>query len=145
MKNGKASWLFIEEVSLTIREAMETSQLQFFAKELERAMKQLEKVAGFLFNVAREKGIDVYLSDASLFLEFYGLIVISWQWLIQGITAKKALSEKCSKKDNNFYNGKIFTMNYFFRYELPKIQGLATRLMDKDNLTINMKTEYFKD
>ena len=145
MKNGKAALLFVEEVNQTIKTAFKIPKLDFCASEMEKAMKQLEKVAGFLFNVAGEKGIDVYLSDASLFLEFYGLIVISWQWLIQGIAAENALSGKCSKKDNNFYKGKLFTMNYFFRYELPKTYGLATRLMDKDNLTINMKTKYFKD
>ncbi|MCK5696405.1 MAG: acyl-CoA dehydrogenase, partial [Desulfobacula sp.] len=145
MKNGKAGLLFLEEVTLTIRAATGIVGLEFFAQELDRTMKQLEKVVGFLFNVVGEKGIDIYLSDASLFLEFYSLIVISWQWLIQGIAAQKALSENCSKKDKNFYNGKVFTMNYFFRYELPKTYGLASRLMDKDNLTVNMNTEYFKD
>jgi len=145
MKNGKAGLLFLEEVKQTIQHAQEIPGLEFFAQELEKSMKQLEKVVGFLFNVAGEKGIDIYLSDASLFLEFYGLIAISWQWLIQGITAQKALSGNCSKKDKNFYNGKFFTMNYFFRYELPKTCGLASRLMDEDNLTVNMKTEYFKD
>ncbi|MBU1696448.1 MAG: acyl-CoA dehydrogenase, partial [Proteobacteria bacterium] len=145
MKNGKAALLFIEEVRLTIQAAMEIKGLEFFAIELQKAMKLLEKVAGFLFNVAKEKGIEVYLSDATLFLEFYGLIVISWQWLIQGIVAQKALAENCSKKDKNFYKGKVFAMNYFFRYELPKTLGLASRLMDNDNLTIDMKTKYFKD
>jgi butyryl-CoA dehydrogenase len=144
-KNGKAGLLFLEEVKESIRAANETSELEFFAGQLESAMKQLEKVVGFLFNVAGEKGADAYLSDATVFLEFYSLIVISWQWLIQGISAKKALLEKCSKKDRNFYNGKLFTMNYFFRYELSKISGLASRLTDGDNLTLNMKTEYFKD
>jgi len=145
MKNGKAALLFIEEVTLTISAAMEIKGLQFFAGELQRVMKLLEKVAGFLFNVAHEKGVEVYLSDSTLFLEFYGLIVISWQWLIQGIAAQKAMAQDCSKKDTNFYKGKFFAMNYFFRYELPKTLGLAARLMDDDNLTVDMKTEYFKD
>ncbi len=145
MKNGKAALLFIEEVTSTINGAKEFTELEFFVTRLETALKELEKVAGFLFTVANKKGIDVYLSDASLFLEFYGLIVISWQWLIQGVAATKALSGDCSKKDKHFYTGKLFTMNYFFRYELPKTCGLASRLMDNDNLTIDMKTEYFKD
>lgn len=145
IKNGKAGLLFLEEVKQTIKIAMKVPELEFFAHQLESSMEQLEKVVGFLFNIAGKKGIDTYLSDASLFLEFYGLIVISWQWLTQGIAAEKALSKDCSKKDKNFYQGKLFTMNYFFRYELPKTYGLASRLMDGDNLTLNMKTEYFKD
>ncbi|MCK5100838.1 MAG: acyl-CoA dehydrogenase, partial [Desulfobacteraceae bacterium] len=145
IKNGKAGLLFLEEVKESIRAAREIPEFEFFADQLESAIKQLEKVVGFLFNVAGEKGVAAYLSDASLFLEFYSLIVISWQWLIQGLAADKALKKKCSKKDTNFYNGKLFTMNYFFRYELSKISGLASRLMDGDDLTLNMKPEYFKD
>ncbi len=61
------------------------------------------------------------------------------------IAAQKAMAQDCSKKDTNFYKGKFFAMNYFFRYELPKTLGLAARLMDDDNLTVDMKTEYFKD
>jgi len=145
MKNGKAALLFIEEVTLTIQAAIKIKGLEFFARKLETEMKQLETVSGFLFNVAREKGIEVYLSDATVFLEFYGLIVIAWQWLIQGIAAQKALAQNCSIKESHFYTGKLFAMNYFFRYELPKTLGLAERLMDSDNLTVDMKTEYFKD
>lgn len=145
MKNGKAGLLFIDEVKEAIRNARKIEGLEFFADQLEKAMKQLEKVVGFLFNVAGEKGAEAYLSDASLFLEFFSLIVISWQWLIQGIAAEKAMSENCSKKDMSFYKGKLFAMNYFFRYELVKTYGSSSRLMDGDDLTLNMKTEYFKD
>jgi len=145
MKDGKAGLLFSEEVKKTIIEAAKIPELEFFADKLAKELKQLEQLLGFLFNVAAKKGIDTYLSDASLFLKLFGLVVISWQWLIQGIAAKKALSENCSKKDTNFYNGKLYTMNYFFRYELSKTAGLASRLMDGDNLTLNMKPEYFKD
>lgn len=145
IKNGKAGLLFIEEVNQTIRTAKEITGLGFFIHALVKAMNLLEKVMGFLFDVAGKKGFDVYLSDATLFLEFFSLIVVSWQWLIQGIAAQKALSGNCSKKDILFYKGKYFAMNYFFRYELSKTDGLSTRLMDGDNLTIDMKTEYFKD
>ncbi|MBU1342520.1 MAG: acyl-CoA dehydrogenase, partial [Proteobacteria bacterium] len=145
MKNGKAGLLFIDEVNQTIRTAAKIAELDFFTHKLSKAMEELKKVTGFLFNVAGEKGIDVYLSDATLFLEFFSLIVISWQWLIQGICAQNAVSGDCSKKESFFYNGKLFTLNYFFRYELPKTKGIAMRLMDQDNLTIHMKTDYFKD
>ncbi|WP_299981812.1 acyl-CoA dehydrogenase [Desulfobacula sp.] len=145
MQNGKAAFLFVDEVKQTIHTALEIPGLEFFATQLANAMKELEKVTGFLFTAFGEKGVDVYLSDATLFLEFYSRIVISWQWLIQGIASQKALFGKCSKKEKNFYQGKVFTMNYFFRYELSKAAALATRLMDKDNLTVEMKSEYFKD
>ncbi|MCL5123466.1 MAG: acyl-CoA dehydrogenase C-terminal domain-containing protein, partial [Deltaproteobacteria bacterium] len=55
-----------------------------------------------------------------------------------GLTAQKLLSQttfsredgNCSANDKEFYQGKLHTMKYFFHYELPKIQGLAARLME---------------
>jgi hypothetical protein len=55
------------------------------------------------------------------------------------------LSLKPSGIEADFYQGKFYTFRYFFRYELPKIEGLAKRLMDADGLTVEMKDSYFSD
>ena len=39
----------------------------------------------------------------------------------------------------------MFTLRYFFSYELPKTLGLAKRLLDDDRLTVEMQAEYFDD
>jgi butyryl-CoA dehydrogenase len=39
-------------------------------------------------------------------------------------------------EDQLFYNSKIQTMRFYFQYELPRLQGLFTRLMDATRLTI---------
>lgn len=145
MKNGKAGLLFLEELDRTIQAAQAFSELEYVTDALAAAKKQLETVAGFLFKVAGENKIDAYLSDATLFLDFFGLIVISWQWLIQGVAAEKALAGKPSKKEMRFYRGKLFAMHYFFRYELPKTHGLCARLMDGDHLTLDMDPQFFTD
>jgi butyryl-CoA dehydrogenase len=72
-------------------------------------------------------------------------VTIAWQWLLQGISAQKALKNGDRKKDINFYEGKMFTLRYFFGYELPKTLGLAKRLRDDDRLTVEMQTDYFND
>ncbi|MCF8092478.1 MAG: acyl-CoA dehydrogenase [Desulfotignum sp.] len=145
MKNGKAGQLFLAELDHTIQAAQSFSGLGYAAAALSAARKQLEAVAGFLLQVAGQQKIEAYLSDATLFLEFFGLIVISWQWLIQGISAEKALAEKSSRKEVRFYRGKLFAMHYFFRYELPRTRGLSVRLMDGDYLTLDMDSEYLTD
>jgi butyryl-CoA dehydrogenase len=87
----------------------------------------------------------VFLADATLYLEFFGIVAVAWQWLLQGLAAQKALDIGTRKKDLNFYHGKLFTMRYFYKYELPKTLGLAKRLTDDDHLTVTMKTEFFDD
>ncbi len=85
------------------------------------------------------------MADATLYLEFFGIVTIAWQWLQQGIAAQKSLKNGARKKDLNFYEGKMFTLRYFYGYELPKMLGLAKRLMDDDRLTVEMQTDFFND
>jgi len=75
----------------------------------------------------------------------FGIITIAWQWLLQGISVQKALGRDCRKSDAGFYQGKMYTLRYFFGYELPKIKGLIERLMDDDRLTVEMDTGFFND
>ena len=74
----------------------------------------------------------------------YG-VAIAWQWLLQAVTAAKALGETPAAADADFYQGKIQTCRYFFAYELPKIRGLAARLKESgDGITVTMKPEWFE-
>jgi len=146
MKGGKALKLYMAEVRKTIEVAQTDDSLSPYAQELENALNKLEKVTGHLAGIAIKGNAELFLADATLYLEFFGIIVIAWQWLLQATVAKKALkNDKITDKDTNFYNGKIYTCAYFFGYELPKIEGLAVRLTNCDGLTVNMRAEYFED
>ncbi|OPY89834.1 MAG: Acryloyl-CoA reductase (NADH) [Syntrophaceae bacterium PtaU1.Bin231] len=145
MKKGKAAQLYLEEVRKTIRAAEGDADLQPYARALEAAVAKLETVSAHLLGVAAQGNQELFLADATLFLEFFGIIAIAWQWLLQAVVANKALQGSPPQADENFYRGKIFTCRYFFGYELPKIEGLALRLTKGDGLTLEMKNEYFDE
>ena len=145
MKNGQALLLYISEVHDAIAMAREFEALENFAEELNDSLTTLQEVTRHLISIAGQDGPEVFLADATLYLEFFGIITIAWQWLLQGIAVQKALNDGAGKKDLNFYDGKMFTLRYFFGYELPKTLGLAKRLMDDDRLTVEMQTEHFQD
>jgi len=145
MKNGQALLLYINEVHDTIAAAGKYKILEKFADELNDSLTTLQEVTRHLISIAGQDGPEIYLADATLYLEFFGTITIAWQWLLQGLAAQKALNNGAKKKDLNFYEGKMFTLRYFFGYELPKTLGLAKRLMDADRLTVEMQTEHFND
>lgn len=145
MKKGKAAQLYLTEVRKAIKEAEGDAELKPFADKLTEAVALLEKVTAHQFEVAAAKGPEMFLADATLYLEFFGIIAIGWQWLRQASAAKKALQKNPGEADVNFFNGKLATCRYFFGYELPKIEGLAPRLLNGDGLTVTMKNEYFED
>ena len=145
MKNGQAFLLYINEVHDTTAAAGEFKVLEKFAHELNESLTKLQEVTQHLIALAGQDGPEAFLADATLYLEFFGIITIAWQWLLQGIAVQKALNNGAGKKDLDFYEGKLFTLRYFFGYELPKIEGLVKRLLDDDRLTVEMQTEHFND
>ena len=145
MKNGAAFKVFLAEVQAAIQQAEQFAELKPYAQGLKEGVDRLAKVTLHLIGVAQSKGPEVFLADATLYLEFFGIISIAWQWLLQAVTAQKALSQGPSGSEADFYQGKLYTFRYFFKYELPKIEGLAKRLMDADGLTVEMKESFFAD
>jgi alkylation response protein AidB-like acyl-CoA dehydrogenase len=145
MKNGRAFELFLAEVQKVIEQAAKSPELNSFAQDLRQALEKLQKVTRHLLGLSSARGPEVFLADATLYLELFGIIAIAWQWLLQAIAVRAALSRKPSGTEGDFYQGKFFAFRYFFRYELPKIEGLARRLMDGDVLTLEMKEGYFND
>ena len=111
----------------------------------EYALSRLHALTDHLQAVRREKGDEFYLADATLYLEYFGIICIAWQWLLQGVAIQRALSEKCNKKDVRFYSGKMATLNFFFAYELPKLTSLEARLRQSDGLTVEADAATFDE
>jgi hypothetical protein len=145
MENGKAFALFLEEVHLAMDLARKIPALLPLADQLDKAVKQLQDVTILLADIAHEKGAEVFLADATLYLEFFGIVTVAWQWLLQAISVQKAQTGELSAAEADFYQGKFFTARYFFAYELPKISGLVQRLTDGNPVTVEMNPCFFSD
>ncbi len=145
VKNGRAFLLFINEIEDTIGAAHKYNELRGFANDLNSTLTTLQDVTQHLITIAQQQGPEIFLADATLYLEFFGIVTIAWQWLLQGVAVQRMLNNGAKKAAQNFYNGKMYTLRYFFGYELPKTLGLAKRLLDDDRLTVEMQTEFFND
>lgn len=142
MKGGKAAQLLFAEMTNTIAEASTYDDLKPYADRLANELKQTQEVIMALMPHAMAGNIERYLSDATLFLELFGIVCVAWQWLKQAIVAKQALLMQNPDGDElAFYEGKIHTMKFYFHYEVPKTLGLAQRLKDPEILTIASEKE----
>lgn len=145
MQDGLAFTLFTREVRKTITASEDFNALKTQGKELEEALARLEQVTRHLTDKIPAHGTEIFLADATLYLEFFSIVAIAWQWLLQALSAMKALNDKSSRSQKNFYQGKLCTFEYFFAYELPKIRGYAVRLFDDNPITVNMRPDFFND
>ena len=145
MKDGKALQLLMAEIQKSIAKAQGFPEFAQQAERLTQALDRVQDVLMHLIGVANKDGAEVFLADATLFLEMMGIVTIAWQWLVQALAAREGLKNARSASEKRFYEGKIHTFRYFFAYELPKTRGLATRLTDSDPITVEMQAELFED
>ena len=94
---------------------------------------------------AAAAGPEAFLADATVYLEFAGLITIAWQWLLQGIAASEGLLKTDDPALVEYYRSKIHTMRFFYKYELAKSETLSAILHDSDVLTAGVETSVFYD
>ncbi len=142
MKNGEALALLSNAIVQTIGEAQQIEKTRPLALQLETALDDLGKTTKHLLTLASQD-TEVFLSDATLYLEFFGLVTIGWQWLSMALVAQRNLADATSQADIYFYNGKLATARYYFEYELVKVASLSARLTSTDTVTIDMDANWF--
>ena len=142
LKNGKSLTLLVTEIMKTIEEANQYETLKPHAATLTKYLGKTDSVTKHLLSLAG-KDLEIFLSDATLYLELFGIVTIAWQWLVQGIKAEGALQAGATGDDADFYQGKIHTLRYFYEYELVKVDSLMKRLLSEDNVTVEMQAAWF--
>lgn len=143
MENGEAAAAFAQEISETVGRAMQLEPLRAMALALGDAAGGLQKATLHLFSVASKEKPEVFLADATLYLEYFGLVAMAWQWLLMAIAAQRALPEASGEQEKAFYEGKILTARYFMEYELPKTKGLHERLTSTEYITMQIESPHF--
>ena len=141
-QNGRALKLLLEEMKSTIDGAAKNTALQNYAAKLGNAAKSLHETSMHLVQLAMKDRPEVFLSDATLYLEMFGIVTVSWLWLKQALVAQTAIDNKAENEEYLFYQGKVHAMKYYFEYELPKIQPLIERLMSSEKLTLDIESAY---
>ncbi len=141
MQNGEALKLLTKEIIYTIKEAVAFDLLKPYADQLKTASKKLETVLMHLLQFAMNGDHERFIADATPFMELMSNIVIGWQWLKIGLRAHIAQINGKEVYGNAFYENKIHTMKFYYKYELTKIEGLALTLMHPDALTIKEKNK----
>ena len=133
----------LTEINITIEKAKNYQSLTEFSQQLTAAVKSLQLTTEALLTAMTTKNIDLALANSVKYLELFGHVIVAWLWLKQGLVATKALENKPHQSDENFYQGKLQTLQYFYRFELPQIALWSALLIDSDDSTYQMKAEWF--
>jgi butyryl-CoA dehydrogenase len=142
MKMGAAVMAFGAELQATIMQGMANPELKPYAEKLAGTAQKFQEVTIKLMGLAQKEAPEVFLADATLYLENAGLLAIGWQWMKQALIVEQKLAEGQSGEELNFYKGKQAAFQYFYEYELPKSIGLTKRLLSDKRITLELQTEF---
>ncbi len=132
MNGGAGLELLANTIGETIDKAAATPATAAFADELRSRVERLVTVTGQVWSAG---DVAVSLANATAYLEATGHIVVAWMWLEQVLAV--------SDKTGDFYDGKRAAAQYFFTYELPKVDAQFDLLASLDRTTLDARPEIF--
>lgn len=140
MQNGAALHLLMQEIQSCINQASAHAGLQDYAQALSQTVQRLSFVTQKLYAAG---DANITLANASLYLEAMGHIVIAWIWLEQALLATQQENRQEARHDADFYAGKLQACQFFFRWELPKVQQQFDLLVSLDTTTLDMQDAWY--
>ena len=142
LEGGRAVTLLYNEIVDSVTEGIKHENLAVYAQKLGEVAQNLQVLTMSITDAGRKQGAEVMLADATLYLEYFSIVVIGWIWLKQGIVANKAMKTKDKGEDDRiFYESKLATLAFFFDYELPKTKYLYEQLNNQNKMTVRMNKE----
>jgi len=133
----------LAEIEKSVSSAKELSELAPYCNELTQALNELKSTTAFMLKAMQTEHIDRVLANSVAYLSMFGHVVIAWLWLKQGAVAAHALAEQPHQADKAFYLGKLQTVKYFYRVELPQIYNWSALLATLDTSSYDMQADWF--
>jgi butyryl-CoA dehydrogenase len=136
MKNGQALQFLTKEVLKTVEAAQTYDELKPYADQLQAKMTEAGEIIMHLLKFAMSGEHERFIMDATMYMEYMSTLVIGWQWLKMATVAKEALVTGNKVQKDEFYESKVHCMKFYFKYEMPKTNGLKETLLHTDVLTL---------
>ncbi len=135
LANGGKNLVIWQEVVLDdIKKAMDFKELVPYSERLKKELSKFQEITKHIVQLTAKSSAEVYLADATWYMESFGTLNIAWQWIKQGVTVQ----EKLVDTPNEVYlKSKMVTLQYFFDYEIPKLKGLYERLLNTGRTTLS--------
>jgi butyryl-CoA dehydrogenase len=141
-KGGDGYAEFQRRIGVTLDEAAAMDISGPLASQLRGAVDVLKRsTADLQEQLASDP--DHGLSNATMYLDLFGKVLVGWIWLKQAMAAEKALAAGASGSEEQFYKGKIHTARYFMDWELAPLEGYARLLSAGNRDNLDMQNDWF--
>ena len=133
---------FIAEVKATVETAKGQAGLADLAESLGEGIDKLQAVTLELLPRLSEDA-DRGLANATVYLDVFGRVTVSWIWLRQAMIAAEKLEAELIAADQNFFKGKLQAARYYIEWELPEIDPQIRILSNGNSTPFDMQNDWF--
>jgi len=143
MNGGKALAVLAQRISQTVQQAGHVEGLALHANALAAA---LQKVGATTKAAWATGEPEAALANATPYLQAFGHTVLAWIWLELALAAKAAQAKgqwDQGPLGTGFLKGKLATADYFFAYELPKIDAWLGVVARRDQTCAQAQADWF--
>jgi hypothetical protein len=154
MEGGKGLLLLANQMNETIQRAFHQPALAEHAQSLARALQHVGATTKAAWSTGNPNEA---LANAVPYMQAFGHTVMAWIWLdvalvlLAGRASTQASPSPApesssgapspSRGEGTFVEGKLAACNYFFRYELPKIDAWLAVVKSRDMTCANVSAD----
>lgn len=136
MENGKGLQLLMAKINDLVTEASTYDELKPYTQQLMQKLGDVQKVLAKLIPLAMKGDYESFLADATIFMKMASIVVVGYQWLKMATASKLAMVTGKGSQSSAFYEAKIQTMKFYYKYEMPEVNACLETLMNDEELTI---------
>jgi alkylation response protein AidB-like acyl-CoA dehydrogenase len=143
MNKGKPIMDLLGEIQKSIARAKTYAALNGFADRVEEAVNQLGEAALHMGKTAMSPQLLNAFAFAHPFMEVCGDVILSWMLLWRASVAAEALEKGARKKDSDFYEGQIKSVEFFCHSILPVTHGKINAILATNGAAVEISEAAF--
>jgi alkylation response protein AidB-like acyl-CoA dehydrogenase len=152
MEGGKGLTLLATTINETIQKAFHVPELAPHAQSLARALQHVGAATKSAWSTGNPNEA---LANAVPYMQAFGHMVLAWVWLDVCLSLSSREDESASQTtpspalrapspargEGHFREGKLAACNYFFAYEVPKIEAWLAVVKSRDMTCANVSID----
>ena len=143
MNKGAVFQAFIKEMRDAVDRAGAIESLEPLAVEVGKAITRLETLAKHIQDTMRSPSVKVAFANSVPFLMAMGDVIMAWMLIWRASIASEKLQIKSKNKNLAFYQGQIFSAEYFIKSVLPETLGQMDAIVGGGEAVVNISEEAF--
>jgi alkylation response protein AidB-like acyl-CoA dehydrogenase len=139
MLDGAGLRLLGEKIMDTVGRASIVPRLRDHANALEAALAEVSMATEAIWTFEGEADANAALANAVPYMQAFGHMVLAWVWLDVAV----AVCERDAAGAHPSNQGRLRACDYFFNYELPKIEAWLVVARNRDQTAATMPLDAF--